>query len=208
MACANLRKNNELFKIVVGDESIVFRKAEPVGFNCLVRIPTYKWLYERYYSVLNDIPANKPGRKNDVLIRLSKELVEVYLYCDLCPKTEATIKKNIEKRIKILEKIRHELKTIWESSKKNFQSTVDFLQDLNWGVDILNLNRQEYLGITLGDDEIDLFKDNCDPYIDSNCKKVVRYSTEVAPFSKESKKASRKTSQFRRILFKNTPRRL
>ena len=130
MACANLRKNNELFKIVVGDDSIVFRKAEPVDFNRLVRIPTYKWLYERYYSVLNDIPANKPGRKNDVLIRLSKELVEVYLYCDLCPKTEATIKKNIEKRIKILEKIRHELKTIRESSKNFFQSTVDFLQDL------------------------------------------------------------------------------
>ena len=121
-----------------------------------------------------------------------KSSLKSTLYCDLCPKTEVTIKKNIEKRIKILEKIRHELKTTRESSKNFFQSTVDFLQDLNWGVNILNLNRQEYLGITLGEDEHDLFKDNCAPYIDSNGKKVVRYRAKVVgklhPSAKKAKK--------------------
>ena len=44
----------------------------------------------------------------------------------------------------------------------------------------------------MGDDEIDLFKDNCDPYIDSNGKKVVRYSVKVEgklhPSAKKAKK--------------------
>ena len=33
-------------------------------------VPTYKWIYERYYTVLNEIPRNKQGRKCQTILRL------------------------------------------------------------------------------------------------------------------------------------------
>ena len=54
-----LRKNEFLFLLI-------FKKVGP--------IPTYKWYYERYFTILNDLPKNLNGRKNDALNRVAKEV--------------------------------------------------------------------------------------------------------------------------------------
>ena len=144
MASFNLRKDDELFRMDLENSQVVFRKAEPISYNRLVRVPTYKWMYERYHTVLNEIPSNKQGRKRQATLRVRKELVEVYLYCDLCPKSEKSIESMIEGRIKTLDRIR------WMTVKdKAKMKSEEFLEDLSWGVDIQNKDRQEYLGITL-----------------------------------------------------------
>ena len=54
-----------------------------------------------------------------------------------------------------------------------------FFKDLNRGVDILNQERKDYLGIKLGTDELDLYNDNCKPYLDENGLEVVKYVANV-----------------------------
>ena len=38
-------------------------------------------------------------------------------------------------------------------SETFFAKTKSFLKDLNWGINIFNPDRQDYLGIKVGDDE-------------------------------------------------------
>ena len=101
-------KSKTLFKLNVGNEEFDFNKADPVDFNRLVRVPTYRWCYERYYTILEDRPNNERGRKEDALVQLSKELIEVYFYCNLYPETKKSSIKNFSTRIKLLGGIRKE----------------------------------------------------------------------------------------------------
>ena len=96
MAAVRLRQSDELFKFSVGDEVCIFKRVGHVDFNRLVQVPTYKWCYQRYYTILNDQPKNESGRKKNAMIQLTNELIEVYLYCDLCPKAKTNIKTNLD----------------------------------------------------------------------------------------------------------------
>ena len=131
MAKLQLRKDDVLFEINVGDKEITFKKVEPIDFGRVVKIPTYKWCYERYYTILNGIPNNQTGRKRDAIIQLSKEVIEVYLYADLTPKTEKSIRMSLEKRINKINDIKSESKRKCNKNKKSFVSnTQAFLKDL------------------------------------------------------------------------------
>ena len=106
MASYNFRKDDELFRFDVGNVPLVFRKAEPIDFNRAVKIPMYKWMYDRYYTVLNEIPSNSRVRKREAVTRIRKELVEAYLYCDLCPKSRKSIDDMVENRTKTMDQIK------------------------------------------------------------------------------------------------------
>ena len=161
--------------VTVGEDELIFKKVGPIDFTKGVKIPTYKWCCERYFTILNDLPKNLNGRKNDALNRVAKELTEVYLYADLCPTSENTMRERLQKRIKQLSDIRSELnrKNIRKSATF-FAKTKSFLKDLNWGINIFNPDRQDYLGIKVGDDEFKLYKDHCVPEIVDG-KEIIKY---------------------------------
>ena len=134
-----------------------------------------------FYNSKRSSKKSFNGRKNDALNRVAKELTEVYLYADLCPTSENTIRERLQKRIKQLRlsDIRSELnRKNNRKSKTFFAKTKSLLKDLNWGIDIFNPDRQDYLGIKVGNDEFKLYKDNCVPEIVDG-KEVVKYQAMV-----------------------------
>ena len=71
-----------------------------------------------------------------------------------------------------------------------------FLKDLYWGIDILNPGRQKYIGIEVGDDEFEIYEDNCVPII-SEEKEVIRYKAKVEGSS--AKKAQKRIRRLRSL---------
>ena len=92
-----LRKCEFLFDVTVGEDELIFKKVGPIDLTKGVKIPTYKWCYESYFTILSDLPKYLNGRKNDALNRVAKELTEVYLYADLCPTSENTMRERLQK---------------------------------------------------------------------------------------------------------------
>ena len=63
--------------------SIEFFKSESMNLSVLKQLPTYRYLYERYFTMQKSFPQNMKGRSSFIVADLSKEFTYIWTHMNI-----------------------------------------------------------------------------------------------------------------------------
>ena len=92
--------------VLLSISDIIFRKRVAIDLNVVQQLPTHRYLYERYLTVLNEIPPNMHGRKDQALVDLKNEFECIWVHMNIPFMTRKGIKDKFLKLIGKIEKLK------------------------------------------------------------------------------------------------------
>ena len=148
-----------------------FYKRQLMNLNVLQQLPDHRYLYERYFTLLNELPSTMKGKNNIVIGDLAKEFTFIWTHCNIPFKSRKWIETILNKLTTGIVKLK---KYPVEKRGSKFDSQVnDLRKSLECGLDIFGENRIETLktdlGLVYGEEERLLYEDNCIPNSDGVC---------------------------------------
>ena len=144
---------------------IQFTKLEKLDLSKIQQLPTYKYVIERYLTISTGLQQNLRKKQDTVLTELTKELIEIWVFMNIPPKTFTNVKNDIKALVLNFNKLTwtHESKRK-ETWRSNMMSLIKILEH---GFDIkekISRSANEYIqmyGVAPGSDEDLLYEDNC-----------------------------------------------
>ena len=141
-------------------DGLIFSKRDAMDLSVLQQLPTHRYFYERYLTLMTIYDSNDHVKAND----LCEEFTYIWTHMNIPFLSRKSIVGKFEKLLKEFRYLRyrpdHERK-----SKSYLQRFESFSNNLEVGLDIFSEGRIEVLTADLGieyeDDEKKLLKDNC-----------------------------------------------
>ena len=157
----NLRKDDVLFESF----DIKFMKRALLDLSVSQQLPTYRFLIERYYTKMNELPKTMSGKKDKVIQDLTNDFRFTWIFMNTPPKSYKTCKEIFTKFIDNFHKLRH---TAVSKRKDTWiREVADLKSILDDGVDIRSFDKQicdsiiTECSVEVGEEEELLYKDNC-----------------------------------------------
>ena len=145
--------------------SIKLFNRESMNLSVLQQLPTYRYLYERYFTMQKEGPRgnSSKGKSQNIISELSMEFTYIWTHFNIPFKSRRGIEQAFAKLINKIEILKR------YSVKKRgstFVAQVEVIsKDLDIGVDIFSEDRIKILNTDLGieyeEEEKCLYKDNC-----------------------------------------------
>ena len=168
----NLRKDDVLFDAF----GIKFRKREELDLSVSQQLPTYRFLVERFYTKMLELPKTMSGKKDKVIREMTEDFRFTWIFMNIPPKTYNSCKQIITAFINTFYKLRYT--TVAKQKESWNKEVADLKSKLDDGVDIRSLDKSvcecivnEY-GVEVEEEEEMLYKDNCVRESNNSCPRV------------------------------------
>ena len=159
------RKSSTLAEFISEKFDVRFTRREKLDLSRVQQLPTYRYVIERYLTVSNEFPSNLKNKKDKAITELTKELVEIWVFMNIPPKTFTNCRNDIKGLIQLFSKLLHT--AISKRKDKWLSETLSMIKNLDRGFDMKekkSRTENEYLemyGVAPGLEEDMMYADNC-----------------------------------------------
>ena len=101
------RKSSTLAEFISESFDVRFTRREKLDLSRVQQLPTYRYVIERYLTVSNEFPSNLKNKKDKAITELTKELVEIWVFMNIPPKTFTNCRNDIKCLIQLFLKLLH-----------------------------------------------------------------------------------------------------
>ena len=170
MATRKLRKDDLLGRRLLDWE---LKRADLYDFTKVQQLPTYAYLFSRFYTILSEKGSSEKNRLNDATLQLSKEFRDIWITLNVYPLKLDNIKRKFDLLLKDFNSLvtrggSQKQKAWW---KKKAQAICDSLGN---GVDIITKDDEyrkslgKIYGVKMTAAENVFYEDNCVPINDED----------------------------------------
>lgn len=172
----NLKSKDTVIKIGEGSDLEIFlKKTSSLDFTRAQQLPSVKHVLSRRWTILQELPMNQ-GRVTMMKKELAWELWYDWVYSNIPPVAINTIIKKLDKLFSHVDKL---LKTAvlkrgatWKKEMETLGTDLDNGFDIRSFQEATNSQMIEEFGIDVGEEENNLYEDNCVP-IDGKCPRKI-----------------------------------
>ena len=162
----NTRRNDELLRL--GD--IVFYKEARLIMEILQQLPTHRYVYNRYLTLLSEKPLPLPNKKTIVINELAEERSGIWIYMNIPPLTLKGLIYKLTKKFKEFDKHRkvseNKLVSKWDEEYAVLKSSIEHGYDIKaTKKEVIDQCVLTY-GVTPGSEEEEMYQDNCTPNLE------------------------------------------
>ena len=133
-----LRKDTIFEKLSNTKSNIEFKSRDSLDLTKLQQLPSYHYVYEKYFTTNSQLPKTKPNKHNIVINQLTNKLRYIQIFMNIPPQTFQGVKGKISK---IINKYKELKKSFVDKRGPKWRDTFQNIYDqLDHGFDILVIN--------------------------------------------------------------------
>ena len=157
-------------------KSVKLYKCDILDLSKAQQLPTYRYLIERYLTLLKEKPSNLRQKKNVVISELVRELRSIWIFMNISPHPRKVVHEKVTKYLEEFDKLRDYPKVKRSNLfNERFEKIASVLEN---GFDIKASNQTvidkhvNLYGVLYGDEEKLLYNDNCVASEGNACSRI------------------------------------